>query len=153
MAKFEREISSGGVVIRNVDAGIGILLIKDPYGKWTWPKGKLDKGEAALDAAKREIQEETGLINIKVISKIGRTDYFYKREGKLIYKTVYIYLFEFTGGEKLVIQKTEIDDGDWFFEEEALAKVGYKGAKVIMKRAITAFKKRGPDPQAEDGLI
>jgi len=153
MAKFEREISSGGVVIRNVDAGIRILLIKDPYGKWTWPKGKLAKGEAALDAAKREIQEETGLVNIKVISKIGRTDYFYKREGKLIYKTVYIYLFEFTGREKLIIQKTEIDDGDWFSEEEAPVKVGYKGAKAIMKRAITAFRKLMSDPRHKEGLI
>lgn len=153
MAKFEREISSGGVVIRTVGAGIMILLIKDPYGKWTWPKGKLDRGETALNAAKREIQEETGLINIKVISKIGRTDYFYKREGKLIYKTVYIYLFEFTGEEKLIIQKAEINDGDWFSEEEALVKAGYKGAKAIMKRAISAFKKRMLLPQAEEGLV
>lgn len=141
MAKFEREISSGGVVMQNIDAGIKILLIKDPFGKWTWPKGKIEKGETALAAAKREIQEETGLINIEVISKVGRTDYFYKRGGKSIYKTVDIYLFEFTGKEKLIIQKAEIDDGAWFSEEEAPVKVSYKGAKAIMKRAIGAFKK------------
>lgn len=149
MSKFEREISSGGVVIRTSGTGVRILMIKDPYGKWTWPKGKLNKGETALAAAKREVQEETGLINIKVISKIGRTDYFYKREGRLIYKTVYLYLFEFTGGEKLTIQKTEIEDGDWFSAKEAPAKVDYKGAKAIMKRAITAFKKREMHPRAE----
>lgn len=146
MARFEREISSGGAVIQDSPAGIRILLIKDPYGKWTWPKGKLDKDETALDAAKREIGEETGLINIKEISKIGRTNYFYRRDKKLIYKTVYIYLFRFTGSEKLVIQKEEIDDGDWFSEADALAKISYKGAKEILRRAIAAYKKSELQP-------
>ncbi|MDD5681151.1 MAG: NUDIX hydrolase, partial [Candidatus Omnitrophica bacterium] len=127
MAKVEREISSGGVVIKNTIAGIKILLIRDPYGKWTWPKGKLDKGETALDAAIREIREETGLRDIKEISKVGSTNYFYKRDGKLIYKTVYVYLFKANGEENLVIQKAEIDDGEWVSEEEASSRVSYKG--------------------------
>ncbi len=138
---FKREISSGGVVIQKSAAGIRILIIKDPYGKWTWPKGKLIKGETSADAAKREIGEETGLKNIKMISLIGRTNYFYKRNGNFIYKTVYIYLFEFTGSENLVIQKAEIEDGEWVSEDEALSKVGYKNAKNIMSRAITVFKR------------
>ena len=141
MAKFGREVSSGGVVIKNESGGIRILLIKDPYGKWTWPKGKLDKGETSLNAAVREIGEETGLKNIKVISRIGRTDYFYKRDGKLIYKTVYMYLFKFRCGEKLVIQKSEIEDGEWCSEEEALSRVGYRGAKRMLSRAIITFKR------------
>jgi len=141
MAKLEREFSSGGVVIQNSIAGIRVLLIKDPRGKWTWPKGKLDKGEDSLDAAKREIKEETGLINIKALSKIGRTNYFYKRDGKLIYKTVYIYLFKSGGEEKLAIERREIEDGEWVSEEEALSRVSYRGAKSIIKRAIATFKR------------
>jgi 8-oxo-dGTP diphosphatase len=142
MVKVEREISSGGVVIKNSIAGIKVLLIKDPYEKWTWPKGKLNKGETSLDAAIREIREETGLVNIKEVSKVGSTNYFYKRDGKLIYKTVYVYLFKSTGEENLVIQKAEIEDGEWVSKEEALSRVGYKGAKSIIKRAIADFKRR-----------
>ena len=57
------------------------------------------------------------------------------------YKTVYIYLFKSQGDKKLVIQKAEIRDGEWVSEEEALSRVGYKGAKSITRRAIAHFKK------------
>jgi len=140
MGKLEREFSSGGIVAKARSSKIRILLIKDPYGKWTWPKGKIDKKETPLDAAKREIGEETGLKNIQVISEIGRSNYFYTRKKRLIYKTVYIYLFKFNGNEALSIQKAEIDDGRWFSEEEALSKVSYKGAKELLKKAIKIFK-------------
>ncbi len=53
----EREFSSGGIIIKFRNSKISVLLIKDPYGRWTWPKGKIDKGESSLDAAKREVEE------------------------------------------------------------------------------------------------
>lgn len=88
------------------------------------------------------MKEETGLGNIRPISKIGRTNYFYKRRKNLIYKTVYLYLFKFIGKEALSIEKREIDDGRWFSEEEALSRVAYKGAKGLLKKAIKTYKKR-----------
>lgn len=142
MARFELEFSSGGVVVKENSGGIEMLLIEDPYGKWTWPKGKLDKGESPLAAAKREIGEEVGLKDIELISKIGQTNYFYKRDAKLIYKTVYIYLFRSAGNEGLKIQKSEIEDGAWFSVEEALLKVSYRGAKGMIKRASHVFKRK-----------
>lgn len=141
MARFEREFSSGGIVAKLRNSKARILLIKDPYGKWTWPKGKIDKGETPLDAAKREIREEAGLKKIKVVSRVGHINYFYTREKRLRYKTVYLYLFKSDGNEALSIQKTEIRDGRWFSEEEALSKIGYKGAKQFLKEAVRAFKR------------
>lgn len=139
MKKFEREFSSGGIVVKSRASKPKILLIKDPFGKWTWPKGNIDKGETPLDAAKREIAEETGLKNIQVVSKIGQSNYFYRREKKLIYKTVYFYLFKFSGKEALSIEKREIEDGRWFSEEEALSRLGYEGAKERLKKAIKVY--------------
>ncbi len=141
MAKLEREHSSGGIVIRDGSSGIKILLIKDPYGKWIWPKGKIDKGENPLEAAKREIGEEAGLKSIELISKIGETNYFYKRDAKLIYKTVFLYLFRSVGDENLKIQKSEIEDGEWLSENEALARLSYRGAKGLLKRAMAILRR------------
>ncbi len=75
-----------------------------------------------------------------MVTRVGQTNYFYKRRGKLIYKTVYLYLFKFVGKEALSIQKTEIEDGRWFSKEEALSKVDYKGAKGLLRKGIRAFK-------------
>ncbi len=148
MGRFVREFSSGGIVIKRRRNGIQVLLIKDPYGKWTWPKGKIDRGESSLDAAKREIREETGLKNIEIISKVGRTDYYFRRDRRLIYKTVFLYLFRLGEEEPLLIQKAEIDDGKWYSEKEALSKVGYKGARALLRKALTTFKKSERRPAA-----
>lgn len=141
MTKAKREFSSGGILIRSRGSIIKILLIKDLYGKWTWPKGKIDKGETSIDAAKREVKEETGLENIQMVSKIGNVNYFYTRSKELIFKTVHLYLFRFVGQETLSIQKEEIKDGRWFSEEGALSKVAYKGAKELLNKAIKIYKR------------
>jgi 8-oxo-dGTP diphosphatase len=55
--------ASGGVVWRLSGDNVEILLIhRDRYSDWTLPKGKLDKGESDLEAALREVQEETGMV-------------------------------------------------------------------------------------------
>lgn len=139
MAK--REFSAGGIVFKKKDRGFEILLIKDSYGRWTWPKGKIDKGEKSLDAAVREIEEEVGLKDIDVLGRIGRTNYFYRLKGDLIFKTVFFFLMEAKGNEKLKIQKGEINDARWFKSLEALEKVEYKGAKEMLEKAINMYNK------------
>lgn len=52
--------AAGCVVWRPVAAGVEVLVVHRPrYDDWSFPKGKLDKGEAFLDAAVREVEEET----------------------------------------------------------------------------------------------
>lgn len=56
-------LASGGVVWRLAGDDLEILLIhRDRYGDWTLPKGKLDPGESDLEAALREVREETGMV-------------------------------------------------------------------------------------------
>jgi 8-oxo-dGTP diphosphatase len=44
------------------DLGVEVVLIHRPrYDDWSFPKGKLDRGESWEDAARREVEEETGL--------------------------------------------------------------------------------------------
>ena len=54
--------AAGGVVWRRGPSGLEILLVHRPkYDDWSLPKGKLDSGETAAEAALREVEEETGL--------------------------------------------------------------------------------------------
>lgn len=141
----EREFSSGGIIMKWENEALKTLLIRDSYGRWTWPKGKINKGEDSKDAAVREIGEEVGLKNIELIDKIGETQYFYRLKGKLIFKTVYLYLFEFKGSEELKVLHEEIQDAAWFMTQEALQKVEYKGAKDLLRQGIQKFLKEEAD--------
>lgn len=137
-----REFSSGGIVAKKTDSGLKILLIKDGYGRWTWPKGNIEKGETSQNAAIREIREEVGLKNIRLIDKIDSIKYFYRLKGKLIFKTVYLYLFEAEGNENLKVLKAEINDAKWLAPDEAVEKIDYKGSKETLKKALAVFIKR-----------
>ena len=65
-----REPTSGGIVFRFTKdkKDIEILLIQDSKERWTIPKGHIEPGETAKMTARREIEEETGLQNITVLS-------------------------------------------------------------------------------------
>lgn len=142
MAK--REFSAGGIVVKRERGRLKVLLIKDGYGRWTWPKGNIGKGESSEDAALRETREETGLKKLQIIEKFNKIDYFYRLHKDLIFKTVYLFLMEAKGREKFKIQASEIQDAKWFTPEEALETVAYKGSKEILKKAIEKAAKRLP---------
>ncbi|MCX5716063.1 MAG: NUDIX hydrolase [Candidatus Omnitrophica bacterium] len=136
----EQEFSSGGVVAKKIPSGFVILLIKDSYGRWTWPKGHIENGETPPQAAEREIGEETGLKDIKLVEGLDKIQYSFGRGRGRISKTVYLYLFEATGIENLKALKGEIESAEWFSPEEALERIEYKGAKEVLKRAVDRFR-------------
>ena len=138
MAK--REFSAGGIIFRKKGGGFEVLLIKDGYGRWTWPKGHIDQGEKSQDAALREVEEEVGLKDIRILGKVGRNNYFFRLKGDLIFKTVYFFLVEAEGKEKIKVQKDEIAQARWFGPEIALKTVEYKGAKEMLEKAIEMYK-------------
>ncbi len=135
-----REFSAGGIVARKHGKGFEVLLIKDSYGRWTWPKGHIDKDEKSADAALREIEEEVGLKNTRILGKAGRNNYFYRLKGELIFKTVFFFLVEANGDEKLKVQRNEIEEARWFKPAQALKAVEYKGAREMLEQAIEMYK-------------
>lgn len=135
---IRREFSAGGIVILKMEEGIKVLLIKDRYGHWTWPKGNIEKGESSKEAAIREIKEEVGIENIKIIEKLGQVQYFYRLKGALRLKTVYLYICE-TKDSNLKTQKLELEDAKWFIPQEAIKRIEYKGAKDLLEKAISKY--------------
>lgn len=56
--------AAGAVVFRRTERGIRLLVLR-AYKNWDFPKGMVDPGEEQIDAARREIAEETGLSGLE----------------------------------------------------------------------------------------
>lgn len=101
--KFTLVQAGGGLVINNNN---DVLLIYR-RGKWDLPKGKLDKGETLEECAVREVMEETGLKNVKLISPLTITWHTYHEGTKFIMKESHWYNMKVNGDQKLVPQTEE----------------------------------------------
>ena len=61
-----------GIILLNKDNEVFVGKRKDnPIDKWQMPQGGIDNNEEPLDAMKRELKEETSIINIKIIKEIN----------------------------------------------------------------------------------
>jgi len=84
----QRELSAGGVVYRQSGNGVSFAMMKDSYGKWTFPKGHVEKGEDIEEAAARETLEELGLEQVRLLEYLGAIDIWFRdrfeKKGQLI---------------------------------------------------------------------
>lgn len=55
--------AAGAVVFRRTERGLRLLVLR-AYANWDFPKGLVENGESAFDAAQREVAEETGLAEL-----------------------------------------------------------------------------------------
>src|SRR5215216_1470617 len=76
-----RETTAGGIVFRrNKKGAIEILLTQDAKDRWTIAKGHVEEGEITRETAEREIREETGLQEMKVLDWLGKIHFRYRRQ-------------------------------------------------------------------------
>ncbi len=129
------EVSAGGVIFRRLDAGYHVLLIRDSYKNWGFPKGHIEAGEDAAAAAIREIREETGLANLILHGPIQDIDWFFRFRGKLIHKTCHFFLFESPAGTATPQRDEGISDVRWLALEDALRTVSYGNARDVLRDA------------------
>ncbi|MES1224922.1 MAG: NUDIX hydrolase [Bacteroidota bacterium] len=97
-------IKAAGGLVQNENNEILFIFRR---GKWDLPKGKLDKGENLEDCALREVEEETGLKNVKLISPLTVTYHTYHEGTRFIIKESHWYTMRVKGEQKLVPQTEE----------------------------------------------
>jgi len=135
------EHSAGGVVTRRKDGFWEFLVIKDRFGRWSFPKGHLEEGERAEETARREVEEETG-VRGAVLAYLGRVRYFFTREGRRIGKTVEWYLMREEGGTPRP-QKGEIEEVGWIRAEELDSLPTYPQMRDLLHRALEVLEQPG----------
>lgn len=101
------EVSAGGVMVdfdqKNLPVAIIARFNRGGRLEWCLPKGHPEGAESLVEAAGREIEEETG-ISGDVLTSLGSIDYWFNLGSHRVHKTVHHYLFSAAGGH-LTIDK------------------------------------------------
>lgn len=153
-----REISAGGVVIRNRNGTLWMAVIepagnpsgttgqsrpavKRPKAVLALPKGLVDPGEKAAETALREVHEETG-ITAELVTKLADIKYVYTRawgDGQRVFKIVSFYLMRYVSGRINKIapeMRIEVARAHWIRLQDAPRLLAYKGEEQMAQRAL-----------------
>ena len=130
----EREFSAGGVVVRNFRGRPHIAAVRVKDGSvLALPKGHIDPGESAAEAATRELREETG-VNGTLVEKLQDIRYWYVRGGKRVHKVVSFVLFRYRSGS-IRDHDHEVLAAEWVPLDEAPKLLSYRGEREVAAAA------------------
>lgn len=125
--------SAGGVVLRPQD--VLLIRVSDMKGRpvWSFPKGRLDAGETAAQAAVREVREETGW-SCRIDADLSMTEYWFQREGRRFRKTVV--WFKMAPLELTGTPDGEVEEVQWVEHTEALRRLTYASDAALLSHAL-----------------
>ncbi len=138
--RARRTFSAGGVVYRQTAQGPEVALIKAD-GRWSLPKGGVEKGERPEAAALREIAEETGLAlsQMRLIRRLPDVSYAFGWHGTVVFKTVTNYLVELIGDAALAPQLSEVEDVRWFQPDVARRTISFRNWGATLDAALASL--------------
>jgi len=163
--RMPREISAGGVVLRQIAGTWHVALIEPQKNEasasesaagaikrvsrkttkprraiFGLPKGLVDPGEKPLAAALREVFEETGLV-AEPVTKLGDNKYVYVRtwgDGARVFKVVTFYLMRYISGEiddVTSAMRIEVKRALWVPLSEAARQMAYGNERKVLRQA------------------
>jgi 8-oxo-dGTP pyrophosphatase MutT (NUDIX family) len=137
-ARERREFSAGFILYRDTAGGRVYLLLD--YGKhWDYPKGHLEEGETAWQAAVRELREETGIRQVDRVTRFERDmhyTFYSPKKGRIVKTVTY-----FVGRTRM--EKVEVSDEHsgyaWLGYEDAMQRLTYDNAREMLRAAHEAI--------------
>jgi 8-oxo-dGTP pyrophosphatase MutT (NUDIX family) len=99
------------------------------------PKGHIDPGESAAEAAEREVREETGVTGA-LVEKLDDIRYWYVRDGRRVLKVVSFFLFAYKSGS-VQDHDDEVDSAEWVPLVDGPDLLSYRGEREIARIALT----------------
>jgi 8-oxo-dGTP pyrophosphatase MutT (NUDIX family) len=137
-----REFSAGGLVVRRFHGRPWLACIRVKSGEvLALPKGHIDPGESAAEAATREVREETGL-DATLVEKLEDVRYWYRRSGARVFKVVSFYLFRYRSGS-VRDHDHEVDSAEWVPLADAPVLLAYPGERSVAEAALRRLEESG----------
>jgi 8-oxo-dGTP pyrophosphatase MutT (NUDIX family) len=132
-------VTSAGAIIFNTTFDKVFLINKTERNEWNFPKGRLEANETPLEAANREITEETGLISFKLFDERLRLEYENNGEPK----QVYFYLCKANDRQARShtnFMDEEGLDGKWIDYKEALVLLTHIKSRELLCEAYAKIR-------------
>ena len=138
---MNKEFSYGAVIYKKIDEHTLFLLVYSNRNKtWGFPKGHIEPDETTENAALREIKEETGLTQLRIIDGFRQENIYStlsnrgQYKGQPIEKHSIYFLCE-TAQTSIVVDQHEISDYRWVELEEAESFLTFESLRVILRNA------------------
>jgi 8-oxo-dGTP pyrophosphatase MutT (NUDIX family) len=107
------------------------------------PKGHFDRGETAVQAAQREVREETG-VEAEPLRELGEARYCYRRGGRTIGKSVTFFLCAYRGGDT-TDHDDEVEEVLWLDLHEAQRSLTHAAERQMIGRALACLDEARKD--------
>lgn len=132
------QVSAGGVVFRESNGNIEVVIIKTSSEKrWQLPKGLIDAGETVEEAAIREVREESGL-NSEILEPAHDIEYWftaaYDGQRRRYHKMVHFFLMKFVSGS-VEDHDHEVAESRWVPIGEAIKMLEFKSEQDVVRVA------------------
>jgi 8-oxo-dGTP pyrophosphatase MutT (NUDIX family) len=136
-----REFSAGGVVVRDSEVVVIVPTRRAADGSrvLALPKGHVDPGETPVEAARREVREETGIV-AEPVRELGETRYWYRRGGRTIGKRVSFFLFDHVAGDT-ADHDDEVEEVRWIPLAEAERELSHQAEREMVALAVAYLDK------------
>ena len=129
-------IEAAGGLVEHTDGRYLFIYRND---KWDLPKGKIEKNEVIIDAAIREVTEETGVGDLMVTKPLNTTYHVFNSKGKFKLKKTYWFLMKSNYNAPLVPQEEEnIQAAVWRPRADfpLLMENAYENIKILLEEIM-----------------
>ncbi len=145
-----RKVSAGAVIFRKTRKDPEYLLLHYPAGHWEFVKGTIEPGETEEETLRREIEEETGIAQIRLVPGFRkRIDYFYREKGRLVFKTVIFYLVE-TRRKKVELSYEHVGYA-WLPYRKAYRQLTFANSRKVLQSAERKRKEQERKEEQQSG--
>ena len=115
------------------------MIVQQDPDFWSLPKGHIKKGEGEIEAARREVEEETGIKELILVKRLGKYRRFELNENgtdnKRILKEIVVFLFK-TTQEELNPKVSDSMSAEWVSREELIKKISHPKDKEFIKKVL-----------------